>query len=210
MSSGLAVGKHWRVYTHERIAGGALGAHRAATRPSLANIAYTHEDVRMSNAAALSPQTVDPQPGDEAQVIDFVAQLRARGLDAPEATARIVSSNGKDSLEIPEPVFRVLKFAAEQIAAGRGVTLVPMGKLLTTYEAASLLGISRPTLIKLLEGGEMDFTKVGRHRRIKLGDVLEHQRRLAEVRDEALQEMADIARESGLYEETAISGEGIR
>lgn len=164
----------------------------------------------MSTAAALTPETLEPQANEEAEVIDFVAAIRARGMDAPQATARLVSSDGRESLEIPDPLFRALKFVAEQMAAGRGVTLVPMGKLLTTYEAAKLLGVSRPTLIKLLERDEIAFTKVGRHRRIKLTDVLGYQRRLAGIRSEALQEMADIAREDGLYEETAHSGEGIR
>lgn len=164
----------------------------------------------MSTAAALTPETLEPQPGQEAQVIDFVSELRARGMDAPDATARLVSSNGKDSLEIPEQVFRALKFVAEQMAEGRGITLVPMGKQLTTYEAASLLGVSRPTLIKMLERDEIAYTKVGRHRRIKLRDVLDYQRRLAVIRSEALQEMADVADESRLYDETAQSGEGIR
>lgn len=164
----------------------------------------------MSTIAALGQETVEPQGREEAEVVDFVAELRARGMDAPEATARLVSSDGRESLEIPEPVFRALKFVAAQMAEGRGVTLVPMGKLLTTHEAAQLVGVSRPTLIKVLERGEIPYSTVGRHRRIKLTDVIAYQRRLAATRREALQEMADIARESGLYESTAVSGEGVR
>nr|WP_277395631.1 helix-turn-helix domain-containing protein [Corynebacterium diphtheriae] len=49
--------------------------------------------------------------------------------------------------------------------------------MVTTQQAAELLGVSRPTVVKLIEDGKLEATKVTRHRRIKLEDVLRYQER---------------------------------
>ena len=74
---------------------------------------------------------------------------------------------------------------------------------LTTQEAAELLGVSRPTLVKLLDSGEISFEQSGRHRRLLLTDVLAYRERRSTRRRVALDQMADIADESGMGELTA-------
>jgi excisionase family DNA binding protein len=74
---------------------------------------------------------------------------------------------------------------------------------LTTQEAADLLGISRPTLVKLLEAGEIPFEQPGRHRRVRLADVLSYRERASAERRAALDHMVEIADEADLYELTA-------
>ncbi|HXR65046.1 MAG TPA: helix-turn-helix domain-containing protein, partial [Ktedonobacteraceae bacterium] len=74
--------------------------------------------------------------------------------------------------------------------------------ILTTQEAADILHVSRPYLIKLLEEGEMPFTKVGLHRRIRFKDLRDYQKRRKEERRAALREMAHISQELGLYDTT--------
>jgi len=72
--------------------------------------------------------------------------------------------------------------------------------ILTTQEGADLLGISRPTLVRLLEAGEIPFTKPGRHRRIALADLIAYQNRARNSRRETLDAMTSEAAEDGAYE----------
>ncbi len=72
------------------------------------------------------------------------------------------------------------------MAHGQGVTVIPQNALLTTQEAAGLLGISRPTLVRLLEDGEMPYEQRGRHRRIMLSDLLTYQQKMRQQRRESL------------------------
>lgn len=79
-----------------------------------------------------------------------------------------------------------------------------MHQRLTTQETAELLGVSRPTVVKLLESGEIAFEQPGRHRRVRLADVLVYQKRVSRDRRDALDRMVEIAQDSGMYELNAI------
>ena len=75
--------------------------------------------------------------------------------------------------------------------------------MLTTQEAADLLSISRPTLVRLLSEGEIPFSMRGRHRRVLLRDILDHQERIRQEREQVLDQMAADAEETGLYDVTS-------
>jgi excisionase family DNA binding protein len=77
----------------------------------------------------------------------------------------------------------------------------PLGQQFTTQEAADLLGISRPTLIKLLEEGRISYETPGRHRRLRLNDVLTYQAQRRQERRSTLDELAADAQALGAYEE---------
>lgn len=162
------------------------------------------------NSATLDAETFGPDERPTAELIDFVAALRSRGFDIPEPQARLVSKDGTESIPLPEELFRVLKYAAENLAEGRAVTVAPIEKQLTTQEAAEFLGMSRPSLIKIVDRGDLACSKVGRHRRVRLGDLLDYQRMRGEARRRALDEMVDIALDNGLYEAMGGPVEGIR
>ena len=89
------------------------------------------------------------------------------------------------------------------MAQGQAVTIAPVHQRLTTQEAADLLGISRPTFVKLLEDGEMPYEPPGRPRRVLLSDVLASRQRRSVQSREALDRMVEIADESDMYELTA-------
>ncbi|HVK20422.1 MAG TPA: helix-turn-helix domain-containing protein [Actinokineospora sp.] len=75
-----------------------------------------------------------------------------------------------------------------------------MHTVLTTSEAAHLLGISRPTLVRLLEAGEIPYEQPARHRRLRLQDVLAYQERARRARAAGLDEMVRAAEDHGIYD----------
>jgi excisionase family DNA binding protein len=76
------------------------------------------------------------------------------------------------------------------IGNGDAVTMVPVSKMLTTQQAADILNVSRPFLIALLEKNQIEFTMVGRHRRIKAETLFAYKRTRDLKRSEALSELA--------------------
>jgi hypothetical protein len=79
-------------------------------------------------------------------------ELARRGVAVPEPKPGLVGADGR-RVEVPGPVFDALVQVATAMAHGQGVTVIPQNALLTTQEAAELLGISRPTLVRLAEAG---------------------------------------------------------
>ncbi len=108
-----------------------------------------------------------------------------------------------DSLVVRPETLQVLRSVVEALASGQAVTIAPLHQRLTTQEAADLLGVSRPTLVKLLETGEIPFEQPGRHRRVRLVDVLACRERASLERRAALDRMVDIADEADMYERTS-------
>ncbi|MGO4922840.1 helix-turn-helix domain-containing protein [Bifidobacterium choerinum] len=78
---------------------------------------------------------------------------------------------GEEDRPLTPELARILLRVAELLSGGKAVYMVEYDTQLTTQEAADLLGVSRPTLVKLLEDGHIPFTKVGRHRRVMLDDL---------------------------------------
>ena len=137
-----------------------------------------------------------------ARVVDFVAELERRGVAAPRPQPALVGMDG-GRLEVPGPVFDALVQVATAMAHGQGVTVIPQNALLTTQEAADLLGVSRPTLVRLLADDEIPYEQRGRHRRIMLSDLLAYQERLRQERRDSLDMMAREGQAAGLYEATS-------
>lgn len=81
--------------------------------------------------------------------------------------------------------------------------MAPLAQRLTTQEAADLLGISRPTMVKLLDDGKLPFEQPGRHRRIRLDDLLTYRDERRRERGKALDELVRQTDELGLYDEEA-------
>ncbi len=104
---------------------------------------------------------------------------------------------------LPPEVYQVLVQVVEAMRAGKAISLAPTTQRLTTQQAANFLGISRPTLVKLLEAGEIPFDRPGRHRRVGLLDLLDYQSSRRSERKEALRRLTTKASELGLYEKSA-------
>ncbi|MCA9804072.1 MAG: helix-turn-helix domain-containing protein [Cyanobacteria bacterium HKST-UBA02] len=114
--------------------------------------------------------------------------------------ARLIGPEGQE-IPIPEPLYRVLEQVVPLLAADMAVSIVPVGHLLTTQEAADLLNVSRPHLIKVLEEGAISFERVGTHRRIRFEDLMEYKHKRDKDRRKALKKLTQMAQEAGLYDE---------
>jgi excisionase family DNA binding protein len=105
-----------------------------------------------------------------------LAELLAAQPDSP-LTLKV----GRRCVAVPAELAAALRETVTALAHGEAVTVTPHEALLTTQEAADVLGVSRPTMVRLLESGALPFTKPGTHRRVRLEDVLDyaqHQRHL--------------------------------
>ncbi len=119
------------------------------------------------------------------------------GTDTPLFVA---SSQDEEPIELPAGAAAVLRDVMQIIAAGHGLTVVPLHSELTTKQAADILNVSRPYLIKLLDAGEIPFHKVGSHRRIRTEDVMRYQQTLRDQQEVILDQMVAEAQEMGLYD----------
>lgn len=115
-----------------------------------------------------------------------------------DATAQLRLYDGDEIITVPVSAIRLLADILTQMAQGNAVTLIPIEHTLTTQQAADLLNVSRPYLVKLLETGRIAFTKVGRHRRIKYQDLLAYMERVDEESRKALDELSRDAQELGM------------
>jgi excisionase family DNA binding protein len=98
-------------------------------------------------------------------------------------------------MEIPASLYEVLRRAARQLAAGMAVSIVPIGIQLSTQQAADLLGVSRPHVVKLVDSDEIPHTKTGKHRRVLLDDVLAFKARQSAGRSDALDELSRLSKD---------------
>jgi excisionase family DNA binding protein len=85
------------------------------------------------------------------------------------------------------------------LAQGRGVQIIPKEVELSTQQAASLLNVSRPYLISLLESGKIPFRKVGRYRRITFEDLMDYKRGDDQERRTAADDLAALSEDLDLY-----------
>lgn len=158
----------------------------------------------MGTAAArtIDEQTILPDPAEQAVVIDLLSVLKAKGQQPPTATARLVSADGTRQIDLPDDLHEALTRVVEALSHGYAVTIAPQHTTLTTQQAADLLGISRPTLTKLLDEGKIPFDRPNSHRRIKLTDVLAFQQHRRTERRRLLREMTEDSIDMGLYDTT--------
>lgn len=109
----------------------------------------------------------------------------------------IVQESSSQPFELPAGAVYDLIQILEVMATGRRVTLVPESEELTTVQAANVLNVSRPYLIKLLEEGQMPYRKVGSHRRIRVQDLMAYKARDDMEREAILEQLARESQEQG-------------
>ncbi len=103
-------------------------------------------------------------------------------------------------IRIPLNALKLLVKILEETSKGRLVSIVPVATEMTTQAAAELLGCSRPHFIKLLEKGEIQFTKIGKHRRIRYEDIVNYKKEMKTRQKQLLIDIMKSDEESGLYD----------
>lgn len=106
----------------------------------------------------------------------------------------------QDKIVVPSRALKLLQDILQAMSEGKPVSIVPVATEVTTQKAAELLGCSRPFLVKLLEDGEIPFTKVGKHRRIMFEDVVNYRKKMKDEQRKHLIEIMNTDEEDGLYD----------
>ncbi len=91
-------------------------------------------------------------------------------LEGPQGVLA-VERGGQRAASLPPEIGRVLQQVLDVMARGGTITIGSVPEVLTTSAAAGILGISRPTLMKMIREGQIPAHQVGTHHRLKSGDV---------------------------------------
>ena len=102
-------------------------------------------------------------------------------------------------IELPTSALKLLMNILGELAEGNAVQVVPLHAELTTQEAANILNVSRPHMVKLLEEGKLPHHKTGRHRRVLFADLMRYKAQRETDSNEAMQELVDLSQEPGFY-----------
>lgn len=141
---------------------------------------------------------------DQAAILADASRLMAEALDRSRAArvALVEEGEGHDlaRIEVPPATLRVLSRLLGLMASEQVFLLYPAHTELTTSQAADMLGVSRPYLVARLEAGELPFRKVGRHRRVRMDDVLHYKARMREASEAAMQELVALSQAMGGYD----------
>jgi excisionase family DNA binding protein len=134
---------------------------------------------------------IAPSEADVAQAKASVRKLAAHG----KRTLCLRGASSEETIELPAIAVDLLMDLLRQLAAGNAVTLIPIHAELTTQNAADLLGVSRPFLVKQLEDGALPFRKVGRHRRVLFKDLMAYKQAMNNDRRAALDALSKQAQD---------------
>jgi excisionase family DNA binding protein len=137
-----------------------------------------------------------PATEDEAALAREAGRALSRLVGRDRVRVEAVEDDGRRTpLVLPASAVRLLVDMLAQMAAGNPVTVFPDHAELTTQQAADMLNVSRPHLVKLVESGLIPYTKVGTHRRIQFRDVVEYREKSLRRRRQAVSDLTQEAQE---------------
>jgi excisionase family DNA binding protein len=126
----------------------------------------------MATSTATKETFLAPEAPQTGKIYNFMAAHAEKNGSQPSPQFFLSGADAGDQVEIPHEIYEVLVKTVEAMRKGLAITITPSSMTLTTQQAAELLGVTRPTLVRLLDAGKIPFEKPGTHRRIKLEDVL--------------------------------------
>ena len=147
---------------------------------------------------ALVIAPVQPDETDINTAVEVLPHIKDYLASHTDSVIRLVVDDPQETLVVPRGAVELLARVLAHMAAGQGVSVVPAHAELTTQQAAELLNVSRPFLIGLLGGDEIEYRKVGKHRRIKAQSLMGYMARDDQARREAADELTRLNHEMGL------------
>jgi len=144
---------------------------------------------------AVNPHENASPPADNTRDEATLAQLKKLLHSVRGRDLRLITLDG-ESLAMPDVLRDVLSEATDALARGEAVTLAPLQPEISVSQAAILLGISQPHLVKLLDDGVIPSQFDGTHRRVNLLDLYAYKEHRRQRSQRLLQDMTRIAEES--------------
>ena len=129
--------------------------------------------------------------------VPYLKKAISKDNPASDKIEILVKHSG-ETIQVPKRAYLLLIEIVELMAQGKSIHLLPGDSELSSQQAADILNISRPYLVKLLENGEIPFTKTGTHRRVKLSNVIEYNKVLKRIQRKNLDLLAKQAQELNL------------
>lgn len=151
----------------------------------------------MATALEGFQDTVAPSEGERVLAKESGRKLAKLPKQTGDAIS-IKAAGSEEAISIPLSAFRLLTNILNQMAMGNAVTLIPIHAELTTQQAAEILNVSRPFVIKLTEEKVLPCRTVGKHRRILFRDLMDYKRRSQATSTAAMDELAAQAQKLGL------------
>ena len=119
-------------------------------------------------------------------------------LSQNRKSIEITLDGDHESLRLPGKALGLLSNIISNMAAGRSMALILSDATIGTQEAADYLEVSRPYIVRLLEKGEIPFSKVGTHRRIKVSDLVAYQKKMKTTQRKQLNFLSQQAQDLNL------------
>ncbi|BBA90286.1 MULTISPECIES: helix-turn-helix domain-containing protein [Mycobacterium] len=165
----------------------------------------------MSSASA---EIVNPVPADAnglADVLSFIEAHEARHGTSPEPAFFLSGASEHDRVELTEQLHEVLKRAAHALSHGQSISILTRDQEISTQQAAEILGLSRPTVVRLIQNGELDAHVPGAVRRkLRLADVLAYREELHARRNRFISESSAEFADANAYEVAELLAEAKR
>lgn len=127
-------------------------------------------------------------------------QQLAAALAEPSVTTAFLQGPDEAPLSLPPSLYSALRDAVQILLRGDAVAISPLHRRLSTTEAGDLLGVSRQYLTRLIDRGEIPCDRTGRHRRLKLSDVIAFKQKRSASRRRVLDDLTADAAAAAAYD----------
>jgi excisionase family DNA binding protein len=145
-------------------------------------------------------ETVAPSEADALLARESSRRLATHKL-GKRSSVRIqllADSEEAETVAVPASALRLFLHLLVEMSQGNAVTLIPTHAEMTTQQAADLLNVSRPYLVKLLDEGKIPCRTVGKYRRVRFDDLMAYKRKDDEARAKILDQLTADAQELGM------------